>query len=108
MGDRFQVVRLAKEVADRSRHYRPDVRYTHQQFLASLEQIIEFAEMPRQIAGRRLADVANAQSIDKAGQGRRLARCDGGQQIGSRFVGHPLQAGQGLQAKNAHLVEIGR
>ena len=60
LGDDFPIMVLGEKKGDALRHHRPDIRRLQQFRFVGLHQLVEFAEVPRQIPGRRLADVANA------------------------------------------------
>ena len=61
--------------------------------------------MPREVLGRRLAHVANAQRVDEAREGRVLAFLDRRKDIGRRFVGHALES---RKLDKSERVDIGR
>ena len=54
-------------------------------------QPLDVAEVPRQVLRRRLADMADAEAVEKARQRRLPARLDVGDQVGGALVGHPLE-----------------
>src|SRR5258706_5605162 len=68
--DDAPVVLLVEELAHRARHHRADVGYLQEGFLARLQQGRQIAEMPGEIAGRAFADVADAERVDEALEGR--------------------------------------
>ena len=68
--DHPAVVRLVQELPHRARDHRADVGHLQQGLLARLQQALQIAEMPREIACRSLADVADAERIDEALEGR--------------------------------------
>ena len=98
-------MRLGEEARDRGRHNRPDVGHLLQRPRVRRHQRVETTEMARQILGRRLADVADAQGIDEARQRRLLAGVDRGEQVCRRFLGHAFEI---RHRRHAQPIEIGR
>ena len=87
------------------RDLRSDVPNLLKLFLGCGHQGVECAIGLCETFCRLLSDVADAESEDQAVQRRALCLCDGREQIGRRFFGHPLQAEELLFRQEE---EIGR
>ena len=72
----LEVVRLVEEGVDALGDDRADVGDLEQLLDARRHQPVEVAEVPRQVLGSRLADVADAEGVEEARQRRLRARRD--------------------------------
>ncbi len=86
--DHLPIVRLAEETAADARgDNRPDIGDPLQGILDSPASMIASMppEMLREVTRRRLADVADAERVNKARQRRALAPFDGGNELAADF-----------------------
>jgi hypothetical protein len=91
-------VRLGKKGVDALGHHRAHLFHLQQCLDTGVHQCVERAEMPGEVFGSGLADMADAQRKQKARQGGLARGVDGGKQIGGRLLSHPLELGELEQA----------
>jgi hypothetical protein len=105
IGDHRAIVRLGEKTRDARGDDRSNVVDLEQRGFVGGDQRVERAEVQREVARRRLPDLADAQREDEAGERRLLALFDGVDHVGRGLVGHPLEA---RQPGGFELVDVGR
>jgi hypothetical protein len=103
--DHLAIVRLGEELGDALRHDRPHVGHLLQRIDVGCDQRVEIAEVACQITRGGLADVADAEREDEAGQRGAAALFDRHQQVLRRLLAHALEVGE---REHAEAVQIDR
>src|SRR5438477_996759 len=103
--DHLAIVPLGEEARNAFCDNRADVAHGGQLFSRGRHQRVEIAEMPGEVAGRRLAHLANAQGVDETGECGLLAFVDRGNDVGGGFVRHALK---GRECCYVEPVDVGR
>ena len=105
MFDDFDVVRLGQKGMDGFGHHRPDIPHLQQLLGTGLQDGVQAAEMPRQILGRGLAHLADAEPKQEARQCGAFGFFQRCQQVLRRFLAHALER---QQANKADAVQVGQ
>ena len=87
------------------RHHRADVVDLQQLIDAGVHDAVERTEVFRQVLGRRLAHVADAQRVQEARQRRLLALLQGRDQVDGALLAHALQR---RQLRHTQRVQLGQ
>src|SRR5690606_23624634 len=103
--DDLPVVRFLEESTNSRRNYGPNVRHLLQLRLVGVHQRFKGTEVLRQRVRGCFTDFANAESVQKLGQGSPLTLLERVLEFLSRFLAHAFEA---LELLDPQGVEIGR